>query len=82
MEEEKKDSPQSSITNKLIELLLNEYSINGSSENLEFKSTNDIVEEMSPIADVSKNEVAEALDKAGFKLEYTEAGIYWKMYNI
>lgn len=80
-EEENKNPPQSSIIDRLLKLLMHEYSINGKPEDLELKTTLDIVEEMETIADVSKNDVAEALEKGGYGLRYTEAGIYWELYR-
>lgn len=79
--EEKWDTPQYSIIGQLIELLIKEYSPTGNPGDMDLKSTLDIVEEMGPIADVTKNEISEALVKEGFRLKYTEAGVYWKLYR-
>ena len=80
-EEEKKASVDS-ITTKLVKAICDSYAPSGPGETMELKSTTDIMEDMAAIADVDKSELANALDSAGFKLQFTEAGIYWKLFRV
>lgn len=70
------------IDETLIDLLLSNFAPTGQQQQLELRSTLDIVEEFSPIAEVEKWKVTTALELAGFRLSYTEAGVFWQMYRI
>lgn len=80
---DKKNQPeiQPSVTEILIDLLLDNYAPKGESANLELKTTTDIMEEFATIADVEKWEIATAMQLGGFCLDYNDAGVFWKMYK-
>lgn len=69
------------IDETLIALLLHSFAPTGTQQQLELRSTLDIVEEFSSIAEVEKWKVATAMELAGFRLSYTEAGVFWQMYR-
>ena len=78
-EEEKKDV--STITDSLISSFLENFEpAEKITENPEFKSTLDIIEEMNSIAEVEKWEINEVLKNSGFKIKYIEGSFYWILY--
>lgn len=69
------------ITDHIIAALCQFYQPEGEPENLELKTTMDIIDEISAIADIEKWTVTLAMETAGFTLKYTDAGIYWVLYK-
>ena len=70
---------ESSITAQLITALLETYQPTDTTEGAELKTSIDLMEDMATIADVEKEEIAAAMQKAKFKLEYNDAGVFWVM---
>ena len=67
------------ITDNLIKALCELYEPTDTTEGVELKTSIDLMEEMAPIADVEKEEIATAMEKANFKLKYTDAGVFWML---
>lgn len=81
MEEQLQTESPSKIIGLLIVALIEVYSPVGTQEQLEFKTTLDIMEEMAQITDVSGAEIIKALENTGFQTTYNDAGFFWKMYR-
>lgn len=73
---------QPTIASAIIAALLEFYKPTGTPESMELKATTDLADEMAAIADISKNEISNALQSAGFKLKYTSAGVFWVLYTV
>ena len=69
------------ITDHIIAALCEFYQPEGEPESLELKTTMDLIDELAAIADIEKLAISVALETAGFKLKYTDAGMYWKLYK-
>lgn len=69
------------ITDHIIAALCEFYQPAGEPESMELKTTIDLIDEIASIADIEKWTVTLALETAGFKLKYTDAGMYWKLYR-
>jgi len=90
MVKEKKESPEQNppaetapdVKDILIAALLKAYSPHETDGKLELKSTFDIIEEMSSLADMESWHVQTALIQNGFQIKYTAAGAFWVMYKI
>lgn len=85
-EEAEKKAPDQNTTPQvkdiLLTALLDAYSPSESKGQLELKSTLDIVEEMSSVADIHKWEIQAALVTAGFTVHYAGNCYLWKMYRV
>jgi len=90
MVEEKKESPDQTppaetapdVKDILIATLLKAYSPHETDGQLELKSTFDIVEEMSTIADIDNWIIHTAMIAAGFTVQIAGDCYLWKMYRI
>lgn len=69
------------ITDRIIAALCEFYQPEGLPENMELKTTMDLIDELSAIADIEKLTISLAMETAGFQLKYTDAGMYWKLYK-
>lgn len=76
------EKPKSNILDLLIAALLEKYSPAGPTENVEMKSTLDILDEMEPVAQLDRWQLQIALEQSGFKPTYTDAGAFWLLYKI
>lgn len=76
------ENPVVSISEKLLEAMLEIYSPYENCGSLELKTTQDIIEEMSPVADMESWHVQTALIQNGFQIKYTAAGAFWVLYKI
>lgn len=74
--------PVPTITDHIITALCEFYQPEGEPENMELKTTMDLIDELAAIADIEKWTITLALETAGFKLKYTDAGMYWVLYKI
>ena len=89
MGKEKKESPDQNPAAKtapnvkdiLITALLKSWSPHETDGQLELKSTLDIMEEMSSVADIEKWAIQAALVAAGFDVHYAGNCYLWKMYK-
>jgi len=73
---------KSNILELLIEALLQKYSPTGTGDQMELKSTLDILDEMEPVAQLDKWQLQLALEQNGFKPRYTDAGAFWQLFKI
>ena len=71
---------KSKIIDLLMEALLERYFPSGNNDKIELKSTLDLIDEMEPIAQIDKWQVQTAMELAGFKPRYTEAGFLWQLF--
>ncbi len=69
------------ITDHIIEALCEFYHPEGDPQNMELKTTIDLIDEISAIADIEKWTITLALQVAGFKLKQTDAGMFWMLYK-
>jgi hypothetical protein len=69
------------ITDHIIEALCEFYHPEGDPQSMELKTTIDLIDEISAIADIEKWTITLALQVAGFKLKQTEAGMFWMLYK-
>ena len=89
MAEEKKELPDQTpaaeiapnVKDILLAALLRAYSPHENDGPLELKSTLDIMEEMSSVADIEKWTIQMALVDAGFDVHYAGNCFLWKMYK-
>ncbi len=72
----------SHITELITEAIFELYAPAGNADALELKSTIDLMNEISAIADIEKWEITTALKEAGFKLKYTGGGMFWALYAV
>jgi hypothetical protein len=82
--EEEKKEPEiktPSISEQLINTLIENYATEGNPADINLKTTMDIMEEMAPVFDVEKWQIALSLQKAGFKITYTNAGPFWMLFK-
>lgn len=73
---------QPTMASAIVAALLEFYQPTGEPETMELKTTADLMGEMDAIADISKNEISNALQHAGFKLKYTSSGVFWVLYTV
>lgn len=66
---------------KLTEFIRQRFSPIGKTEDKEFKTTADIQYMYDNIMSLSASDIAEAMAKAGFKIEYVGGQPYWVMYT-
>lgn len=77
---ENDEKQQNPILSALIDALLSYYSpAENTSEADDSKSTQDLIEEMDQIADVSPDDVNKLMEEHGFKLNYTGSGYVWML---
>lgn len=69
------------IIDLLMDALLVKYSPTGNDEQVELKSTIDLIDEMEPVAQIDKWQVQTAMELAGFKPRYTAAGFLWQLFQ-
>jgi hypothetical protein len=70
------------IAELIIKAICEHYGPSGNDDALELKSTIDLMNEISAIADIEKWEITTALKEAGFKLKYTSGGMFWALYAV
>jgi hypothetical protein len=70
------------IAELVINAICEQYAPEGNADSLELKSTIDLMNEISAIADIEKWEITTALKEAGFKLKYTGGGLFWALYQV
>lgn len=78
---ETSENPKSNILDLLIAALLEKYSPTGNDQEMELKSTLDILDEMEPVAQLDRWELQLALEQSGFKPKYTDAGAFWQLFR-
>lgn len=66
---------------KLTEFIRQSFSPIGKTEDKEFKTTADIQYMYDNIMSLSASDIAEAMAKAGFRIEYVGGQPYWVMYT-
>jgi hypothetical protein len=74
--------PVPSITDNIIAALGEFYQPTGDPAAMELKTTMDLIDEMAAISDIEKWTITLALQIAGFKLKYTDAGLFWVLYKV
>lgn len=71
---------ETKITTRLLEAF-NQYYTPEATGEPELRTTLDILEEIAPVADVSKNDIQNALQLAGYTIRYCESGPFWVLYQ-
>lgn len=66
---------------RLMEFIRHCFSPNGKTEDKEFKTTAEIRYMYEDIMSLSASDIAEAMTKAGFKIEFVGSQPYWVMYS-
>ena len=80
-QQESGDQQTPTVTDHIITALCEFYQPEGETERLDLKTTMDLIDEISAIADIEKWTISAAMETAGFKLKYTDAGMYWKLFK-
>ena len=82
-EEEKQEGTMPEIpvlVYDLVDTILENYEPTDKPTNdTELKTTTDLLEEVSAIATVSKDDLVTVLQETGFKLKYIEPGFFWML---